>query len=174
MPLKKSTPPCVVCNPENAQPGEYCQTHLDQLQHLDLQCESLFRFHRVSRGKGHESYNVFLQAEIDPCGKVLVTETDMENLLITVLISEGINLGATIPEYDFFKIVRTFGDQLQLRIRQEIVHSWYGNARACIEVFRIIREQPQHWDIESLAEDYAAEEEAPDPQFPQGNKNSVH
>lgn len=115
-----------------------------------------------------------MQGDIDPCGKVLATETDLENLLITILISDGINLEATIPEYDFFKIVRTFGDQLQLRIRQEIVYSWYGNARACIEVFRIIPEQPQHWDIESRAEDFAAEEEVPDPHFPQGNKNSIH
>lgn len=171
---KLSTPPCIVCNPDNAQPGEYCQTHFDQLQHLNLQCETLFRFQRVSRGKGHETYNIFMQGDIDPCGKVLATETDLENLLITILISDGINLEATIPEYDFFKIVRTFGDQLQLRIRQEIVYSWYGNARACIEVFRIIPEQPQHWDIESRAEDFAAEEEVPDPHFPQGNKNSIH
>jgi len=165
----------MVCNPDNAEPGDYCPMHLDQLEHLDLQCENLFRFQRVSRGKGHECYNVFLQGDADPCGKVLATETDLENLFITVLISENINLETTIAEYNFFKIVRTFGDQLQIRIRQEIVHSWYGNARACIEVYRIIPEQPQHWDIESRA-DYAAaaEEEITDPHFPQGNKNSVH
>lgn len=173
--MKKSNPPCVVCNPENAQLGEYCPTHFDQLQHLDLQCEALFRFQRVSRGKGHETYNIFVQGDIDPCGKVLATETDIENLFITVLVSDDINLESTITEYDFFKMVRTFGDQLQLRIRQEIVHSWYGNARACIEVFRIFPEQPQHWDIESRT-DYSAatEEDTPEPHFPQGNKNSVH
>ena len=115
----RSDPPCIVCNPDHAREGEYCQTHLDQLQHLDLQCESLFRFQRISRGKGHESYNVFLQGDIEPCGKVLATETDLENLFITVLISDNINLEATIAEYDFFKIVRTFGNQLQLRIQQE-------------------------------------------------------
>jgi len=164
-----------VCNPDKAQKGEYCPTHFDQLQHLDLQCESLFRFQRVSRGKGHETYNIFLQGDVDPCGKVLATESDLENLLITILISEDINLEATITEYDFFKIVRTFGDQLQLRIRQEIVHSWYGNARACIEVFRIIPGHPQHWDIESRTDfEAAAEEESSDPHFPQGNKSSVH
>lgn len=173
--VKKNDPPCIVCNPEKARPDEYCPMHLDQLQHLDLQCETLFRFQRLSRGKGHESYHLFLQGDVDPCGKVLATETDLENLFITVLISEDINLEATISEYDFFKIVRTFGDQLQIRIRQEIVHSWYGNARACIEVYRINPEQPQHWDIESRT-DYAAaaEEESPDPHFPQGNKNSIH
>jgi hypothetical protein len=172
---KKTVIPCMVCNPDNAEPGDYCPMHLDQLEHLDLQCENLFRFQRVSRGKGHECYNVFLQGDADPCGKVLATETDLENLFITVLISENINLETTIAEYNFFKIIRTFGDQLQIRIRQEIVHSWYGNARACIEVYRIIPEQPQHWDIESRA-DYAAaaEEEISDPRFPQGNKNSVH
>jgi hypothetical protein len=164
----------MVCNPEKAQQGEYCSTHLDQLQHLDLQCESLFRFQRISRGKGHESYNIFLQGDIDPCGRILVSETDLENLLITVLISDDINLEATITEYDFFKIVRTFGDQLHIRIRQEIVHSWYGNARACIEIFRILPEQPQHWDIESRADYAAAEEDLPEPHFPHGNKNSVH
>ena len=163
----------MVCNPDNARPGEYCPMHLDQLQHLDLQCESLFRFQRLTRGKGHESYNLFLQGDIDPCGRILVSETDFENLFITVLVSDDINLDATITEYEFFKVVRTFADQLHLRIRHEIVHSWYGNARACIEVFRIVPEQPQHWDIESRSE-YAAEEEPPDPHFPQGNKNSVH
>ncbi|MEJ2111638.1 MAG: hypothetical protein P8Z37_17360 [Acidobacteriota bacterium] len=170
----KSHSPCVVCNPDNARQGEYCQTHLEQLQHLDLQCESLFRFQRVSRGKGHECYNIFLQGDIDPCGKVLASETDLENLFITVLIADNINLEATIAEYDFFKIERTFGDQLQIRLRQEIVHSWYGNARACIEVYRIIPEQPQHWDIESRADYTATEEELPDSHFPQGNKDSIH
>jgi hypothetical protein len=178
MPQKKSgiktDPPCIVCNPDNARQGEYCPTHLDQLQHLDLQCESLFRFQRISRGKGHETYNIYLQGDIDPCGKILVAETDLENLFITVMVSDEINLEATIAEYDFFKIVRTFGDQLQLRIRQEIVYSWYGNARACIEVFRILPDRPQHWDIESRADYIAAEEEVPDSHFPQGNKNSVH
>jgi hypothetical protein len=172
--LSRTNPSCVVCNPENAQSGEYCPLHLDQLKHLDLQCENLFRFQRISRGKGHESFNLFLQGDIDPCGKVLAMETDLENLFVTVLISEDINLEATIAEYDFFKIVRTFGEQLQIRIRQEIVHSWYGNARACIEVYRIVPDQPQHWDIESRADYAAAEEELPEPHFPQGNKDSIH
>ncbi|MBN2243787.1 MAG: hypothetical protein JW793_13965 [Acidobacteria bacterium] len=179
MPPKKSAdkrpdPPCMVCNPDFAKPGDYCPLHLNQLEHLDLQCESLFRFQRISRGSGHESYNIFLQNDADPCGRVLVAETDLENLFITILISENVNLDTTIPEYEFFKIVRTFGEQLQIRIRQEIVYSWYGNARACIEVYRIIPEQPQHWDIESRADYAAAEDEIPDPHFPQGNKNSIH
>ena len=171
---KKSDPPCIVCNPDEAQPDEYCPMHLDQLRHLDLQCENLFRFQRISRGKGHESYNLYLQGDVDPCGKILAMETDLENLFVTILISEDINLDATIAEYDFFKVVRTFGEQLQIRIRQEIVHSWYGNARACIEVFRIIPGQSQHWDIESRADYAAAEEELPEPHYPQGDKNSIH
>jgi hypothetical protein len=173
-PVTKSNPPCIVCNPDNAHQGEYCPTHLDQLQHLDLQCESLFRFQRISRGKGHETYSIFLQGDIDPCGKILVSETDLENLFITVLLSDDINLEATIAEYDFFKIVRTFGEQLQIRIRQEIVYSWYGNARACLEVYRILPEQPQHWDIESRADLTAVEEEMPEPHLPQGSKDSIH
>ena len=74
---RKPEPPCMVCNPENAEQGEYCPMHLDQLEHLDLQCENLFRFQRISRGKGHESYNIYLQGDADSCGKVLASETDL-------------------------------------------------------------------------------------------------
>jgi hypothetical protein len=173
--LKKTDIPCMVCNPDDAQPGEYCQLHTDQLRHLDHQYELLFRFQRTSRGKDHESYNLLLQGDSEPCGKVLVTETDPENLLITVLISGDINLEAMITEYGFFKIERTFGDQLRNRIRQEIVYSWYGNSRACIEVFRMKPDLTQHWDIDPRPDQsLTLEEEDSDPRPPQGGKHSIH
>jgi hypothetical protein len=164
-----------VCNPDEARPGEYCHTHSEQLQRLDRHYETLFRVQRTSRGKDHETYNLFLRGDGDPCGRVLVTETDPENLFITVLISASINLAASIAGYDALKIERTFGDQLRDRIRQEIIYSWYGSARACIEVFQTTDDPPLHWDVDPTLDHLAAEEEEnPEPQSPQGGKHSVH
>jgi hypothetical protein len=167
--------PCVVCNPDEAQPGEYCKLHGDQLRHLDSQYETLFRIKRTARGKDHETYNFFLQGDSHPCGRILVTETDPENLFVTVLISRDIDLEVGITEYEALKITRTFGDQLRERIRQDIIYSWYGNARACIELFQAALDKAQHWDIEPrLDHAMTVDEEIPEPRPPRGGKNSIH
>jgi hypothetical protein len=126
MKSKKAEVPCLVCNPAEAKPGQYCDLHREKLHRLDHQYETLFRIQRISRGKDHEAYNLFLQGDCDPCGRILVTETDPENLCITILISSDLDLDANIPEYSSLKIERNFGDQLRDRVRQEIIHSWYG------------------------------------------------
>ncbi len=173
MTLKKAEVPCLACNPAGAEPGEYCERHSEELHRLDHRNEVLFRLQRVSRGRGHESYHIFLQGDCDPSGRVLVTETDPDNLAITVLISHDLNLDARISGYEALKIDRTYGDQLRDRIRQDVIYSWYGNARACVEVFRIGAEAPLHWDVESRGEN-DDEEEGPNPHPTQGEKHSVH
>ena len=164
--------PCVVCNPDDAEPGEYCDSHRDELHRLDHQFQSLFRLQRTSRGKDHESYNLYLRGECTPCGRILVTESDPEHLAITVLLSGDLNLNSTIAKYDNLKIPKTYGDQLRERIELEIIHSWYGNARACVDIFRTTAEQPEHWDVEQRGE--GAEEDSSEPDLPQGGKHSVH
>jgi hypothetical protein len=172
MPKKNQSPPCIVCNPDGAEPGDYCDSHRDELHRLDHQYETLFRMQRTSRGKDHETYNVFLQGECNPCGRILVTETDPEHLAITVLLSNDVNLDARLAEYDSLKVVKTYGNQLRERIEQEIIHSWYGNARACVDIIRTTAEKPEHWDVEPRGE--SAEEEAAELDPPQGGKHSVH
>jgi hypothetical protein len=172
MAARKSDAPCVVCNPGDADPGEYCERHGEELHRLDHQYETLFRLQRVSRGRGHESYHVFLQGDCDPSGRVLVNETDPDNLAITVLLTSDLNLEARISGYEILKIERTYADQLRDRIQQDIIHSWYGNARACVEVFRITAEPPLHWDVESRGE--SSEEEEGTRPHPSGGKHSVH
>lgn len=174
MAARKAEVPCVVCNPENAEPGEYCERHREELHRLDHQYETLFRLQRVSRGRGHESYHLFLQGDCDPSGRVLVNETDPDNLAITVLITGDLSLDARISGYDALKIERTYGDHLLDRIRQDIIHSWYGNARACVEVFRITAEPALHWDVEPRSEGDDEEEEGPNPHPSPGNKHSIH
>lgn len=169
---KKGEGPCVVCDPAEAQPGDYCEAHRDELHRLDHQYESLFRIQRTSRGKDHETYHLFFEGDCDPCGRVLVTETDPENLAITVLISSDVNLDARIEDYDSLKIEKTYGDQLRDRIEQEIIHSWYGNSRACVDIFRTTLEHPQHWDI--APRDEETEEEGSDPEPTGGSKHSIH
>ncbi|HYK89911.1 MAG TPA: hypothetical protein VE398_14135 [Acidobacteriota bacterium] len=164
---------CMVCNPGEAEQGEYCERHKEELHRLDHQYEVLFRLQRVSRGKGHESYHVFLQGDCEPSGRVLVNETDPDNLAITVLVSRDLNLDARITGYEALKIERTYGDQLRDRIRQDVIHSWYGNARACVEVFRISSDAPLHWDIDPRGEG-KEEEEASDFHAGQATKHSVH
>ncbi len=169
---QKEKVPCVVCDPKGAEPGDYCETHREELHRLDHQFESLFRLQRISRGKGHESYELFLQGDCDPCGRMLVAETDPENLSITVLFAGELDLDARIAEYSALGVERTYANQLQQRIEQEIVHSWFGNARACVDIFRLTSSSPQHWDIDQRLE--PNEEEGLEPHPPQGGKHSVH
>jgi len=172
MSARKGSVPCVVCDPDGAEPGEYCSLHRDELHRLDHQYEALFRLCRISRGKDHETYNLFMQGDCDPCGRVLVTETDPENLTLTVILSADLDLDAKITDYTRLGMVRTYADQLRSRIQEEIIHSWYGNARACIDVFRTPLEGSQHWDI-APRED-SGEEEDPDPAPPERGGHSVH
>jgi hypothetical protein len=168
--------PCLVCNPDDAASGDYCDTHRTELHRLDHQYETLFRLQRTSRGKDHETYDLFLQGDCDPCGRVLVTETDPENLVLTVLIANDLNLEARITDYDTLRIEKTYGDQLRDRIQHEIIHSWYGNARACVDIFATTLNDPQHWDVapreEQSAEDEDEDEGSHHP--PHGGKHSVH
>ncbi len=164
--------PCIVCNPSGAEPGEYCEAHREELHQLDHRYEVTFRLQRIARGRGHEAYELFLQGECEPIGRILVAETDPENLAVTVLLSTEVDLDTRIQEYAVLGVEKTFGDQLRARIQQEIVHSWYGNARACVDIFRIGHSPALHWDIDQRAEQ--GEEESLEPHLPQGNKHSVH
>jgi hypothetical protein len=144
---KKPEVPCMVCNSAGAQPGDYCERHHEELHRLDHQYEILFRLQRSSRGKDHEIYNIFLQGDCDPCGRIMVAETDPESLMLTVLISGDLDLNARIKDYDALKTQRTYRDKLRERIEHDIIHSWYGNASACVDVFSILDRRPEHWDI---------------------------
>jgi hypothetical protein len=170
MARKKEPLPCVVCNPEDANPGEYCETHSEQLHRLDHQYENLFRLQRISRGKDHEAYEVFLPGSCDPCGRVIVHETDPELLAVTVLVSGDLNLETPIEEYVALGIPQTYGDQLRNRI-EDVVHSWYGNSRACIDIYRTPANQPLHWDIAPRSEQ---DDQEPGESRSQGGKHSVH
>lgn len=172
MASKKAAAPCAICNPIEAEPGEYCDTHREELHRLDHQYESLIRLQRTCRGKGHETYELFVQGECDPRGRVLVAETDPENLAITVLISDDLDLEARLSGYSALGIEKTYADYLRTKIQQEIVFSWFGNARACVDVFRLSKQQPQHWDLEPRLEQ--SEEESIEPHLPSGSKHSIH
>ena len=178
MPKKTAEPlPCIVCNPEEAVTGDYCEAHRTELHRLDHQYETLFRLQRTSRGKDHETYDLFLQGDCDPCGRVMVTETDPENLALTVLIANDLTLDARIVDYDTLKIEKTYGDQLRDRIQHEIIHSWYGNARACVDIFFTTFSNPQHWDVaprEDQSDEGDEDEEGSPPHGPHGGKHSVH
>jgi len=177
MPNKSQDPaPCLVCNPDEATSGDYCDTHRTELHRLDHQYETLFRLQRTSRGKDHETYDLFLQGDCDPCGRILVTETDPENLVLTVLIANDLNLEARIADYDSLRIEKTYGDQLRDRIQNEIIHSWYGNARACVDIFATTLNDPQHWDVAPREEQSAEEEDEDEGSHhpPHGGKHSVH
>ena len=169
---KNAEAPCVVCNPSEAEAGDYCETHREELHRLDHRFEGLFRLQRISRGKGHEIYELFLQGECDPCGRMMVAETDPENLTINVLLSSDLDLETRIAEFGALGIEKTYADQLRTRIQQEIVHSWYGNARACVDIFRIAVSAPEHWDLDARAE--PGEDEGPDAHTPPGGKHSIH
>jgi hypothetical protein len=132
----------------------------------------MFRLQRISRGRGHEAYELFLQGGCDPCGRIVVTETDPENLAITILLSSDLDLEGRIQEYAALGVERTNADQIRTRIQQEVVYSWYGNARACVDIFRVSHLNPLHWDIDQRAE--PGEEESSEPSQPQGPKHSIH
>jgi hypothetical protein len=172
MAVRKDRPPCLVCNPGNAVEGDYCSTHREELHRLDHQYEGLFRLQRTSRGKDHETYSLYLQGDCEPCARVFVTETDPENLSMTVLLSPDLDLDARIAEYARFGVVRTYADQIRERIEKEIIHSWYGNSRACVDIFRAPLHNPLHWDV-APREDYN-EEENPDLPPPEEGGHSVH
>ncbi len=91
---------------------------------------------------------------------------------VTVLISAELNLDSHIEDYKSLGIVRTYAEQLRTRLQEEIIHSWYGNARACVDIFRTTAEQPQHWDVAPRNQQNAEEES--EPEIPQGGKHSVH
>jgi hypothetical protein len=170
----KKNVPCVICNPGEAEPEEYCDRHTEQLHQLDHRYETLFRLHRISRGKGHEAYHLFLQGQCDPCGRVLVYETDPENISVTILVAASVDIDAEIQEYRDLGIDRTYADQLRLRV-EEVIHSWYGNSRACLDVYRITSDQPEHWDI-ARREEEEGDEESAEPHEPRspGGKHSIH
>jgi hypothetical protein len=172
MAAHKERSPCVVCNPDDASPGEYCNTHRDELHRLDHQYDGLFRLQRMSRGKDHETYNLYLQGDCEPCGRIVASETDPENLSLTVLLSPDLDLDTRIADYARLGIVRTYADQIRQRIEKEIIHSWYGNARACVDIFRTTLHNPQHWDVEPR-EEYN-EEENPEVPSPEDGGHSVH
>jgi hypothetical protein len=164
---KTGTVPCLVCNPKDAEPGEYCETHGEELHRLEHKYEALFRFKRNVRGKDHEAYDIFSQGQCDPSGRILISETDPENLSITVLIFDDLDLNTPMTDYGTLGINRNYGD----RIQHEIVHSWYGNARACVEIFRTSG-MPQHFDLDSR--EGQGEEDSSDVHPSQGGKHSVH
>lgn len=172
MALRKERPPCVVCNPDHAEEGDYCGTHREELHRLDHQYEGLFRLQRTSRGKDHETYSLYLQGDCEACGRIFVTETDPENLSLTVLLSPDLDLEARIADYVRLGVVRTYADQIRERIEKEIIHSWYGNARACVDIFRAPLHNPLHWDL-APREEYS-EEENPEPPPPEEGGHSVH
>jgi hypothetical protein len=172
MPVRKERPPCLVCNPDDARPGDYCSKHSEELHRLDHQYEGLFRLQRTSRGKDHETYGLYLQGDCEPCARILVTETDPENLSLTVLLSPDLDLDARIADYGRLGIARTYADQIRERIEKEIIHSWYGNARACVDIFRTPLHNPLHWDVPPR-EDYS-DEENPDLPSPDEGGHSVH
>ena len=171
---KKADVPCMVCNPADAKPGEYCEQHHEELHRLDHKFEVLFRMQRSFRGKDYEIYEVFLQGECDPCGRIIVAETDPENLVLTVMISEDLDLNASIKEYDALKTPKTFRDKLRERIERDIIHSWYGSASACIEVFSILDRQPEHWDVTVEESEIGEDEESTEPNPQDGGKHSIH
>ncbi len=174
MPADKNLTSCIVCNSSGAEPGEYCEKHREELHRLDHRFETFLRLVRTARGKDHETYELFLREQCDPCGRVMVSETDPENLFITILLTSDFSLEEPISEYRTYKIDKSYGALLREKVEKEIIQGWYGNARACVDVFRILAEQPQHWDIDPRAESGEDAEEGPEPHLPQGGKHSIH
>jgi len=173
MPVKNSNAPCLVCNPVGAQTGEYCEKHKEDLHNLDHQFESLFRLRRTSRGKDHETFDILLQGECDACGRIFLTETDPDNLSLTMIVDHDVDLDTRIAEYEALGIRRTWGDHLREKIQQELVHSWYGNARACIDIFHSNIGNRLHWDIEPREEESEEEDFGTEPHPPSGSRH-VH
>jgi len=175
MSAKKIDPLCAVCNPGKASPGEYCDEHREALHKLEHHYESLVRLRRTVRGKDHETYEILLQGECEPCGRVLVSESVPDNLVMTLILDHDVNLESPLPEYQELGIQRTWGDYLRDKIEEEIVQCWYGNARACIDVFHSNIESRQHWDIEAHGDESEDGDYGPDPHgSPGGGRHSVH
>jgi hypothetical protein len=169
---KKVGRACSICSPGEAEPGQYCEAHRETLHQLEHQYEPYFRLQRYSRGKDHEVLSLFfMPGDCEPAGRVLVTETDPDSLLITAIIAGDVDLEKRVPEYEKLGIEKTYGDLLRDRIQIEIVHSWYGAARACVDVFTTDNAaHPGHWDIDPR--DGADDEERSHP--PEGSKHSIH
>jgi hypothetical protein len=89
-------------------------------------------------------------------------------------VKEGLDLDSPLQEYRALKIEKSYGDLLREKIENEIVRSWYGNARACIDLFRLRDTQPRHWDV--AARDDQEEDEYPEETGPcdKGGTHSVH
>jgi hypothetical protein len=174
MAAKNSKTPCLVCNPADAHAGEYCEKHKEELHNLEHQFEALFRFRRTSRGKDHETYEILLQGECDACGRVFLTETDPDNLNLTLIVDHDVDLDTRMAEFETLGIRKTWGDHLREKIEHELVHSWYGNARACIDIFQSNIGSRRHWDIEPREEESDDEDFSAEPHTPSGGKHSVH
>jgi hypothetical protein len=175
MTAKNSKSSCIICNRTGGQEGEYCERHQEELHRLEHKYESLFRLQRGARGKDHEAYDIYMQSQCDPCGRVLLQETDLDNLAITVLLAEEVNLDTGLPEYEALGIRQTWGDLLRAKISQELVQSWYGNARACIDLFHTNFGEQLHWDVEPRNPATDDDEDAPpEPHSHSGGKHSVH
>jgi hypothetical protein len=174
MTAKDSKSSCVICNPDGGQEGEYCEPHQEELHRLEHHYEGFFRLQRGARGKDHEAYDIYMQSQCEPCGRVLLQETDPDNLAITVLLVEEVKLDTGLPEYEALGIRRTWGDLLRIKISQELVQSWYGNARACIDLFHANLGNQLHWDVEPRNSTMDEDEDAPPEPHSHGGKHSVH
>jgi len=174
MVAKTGNVPCIVCNPENAHPEEYCELHQEQLHRLSHEWETFYRLVRASRGKDHEVYALMLRGECDLSGRILVNETDPDNLVITVLVTESLDLDAPLPDYQALKVEKSYGELLREKIENEIIRSWYGNARACLDLFRIRDLQPRHYDIEPRDNDAEGEYPEEPGSCDKGGPHSIH
>ena len=175
MTAKNSNSPCMICNPAGAQEGEYCERHQEELHRLEHRYEGLFRLQRGARGKDHEAYEIHVQSQCNPCGRLLLQETDPDNLAITVLLAEDVKLDTELPEYEALGIHRTWGDLLRVKISQELVQSWYGNARACVDLFHTNFGSQLHWDVEPPDSEVEGDENAPpEPHSHGGGRHSIH
>jgi hypothetical protein len=170
---KTEKPPCRICNPDRAEDHVYCEKHQEELHQLEHRYDGFFRFQRAARGKDHEVHDLYLESQCDPCGRILLQETDPENLAVTVLLADDIHLDALLPEYDALGIRLTWGDLLRSRISLDLVQGWYGNAHACVDVFRIDFESRVHWDLDPADEDMEEDPGSYEPHS-HGEKGSVH
>jgi hypothetical protein len=175
MTSKTAKSPCRICNPAGAQEGEYCEQHQEEFHRLEHRYEGLFRLQRGARGKDHEAYDIYMESQCNPCGRLLLQETDPDNLAITVLLAEDVKLDTELPEYEALGMRRTWGDLLRAKISQDLVQSWYGNVRACIDLFQTNFGSQLHWDVEPPNSVLDEDEDAPpEPHSQGGGKHSIH